>query len=88
MRRWRENITFTLNQVFFDEAIAVRVHERMVALSRYIDAHSHSDEYHEVPLTLNVVTTELAHFDAIKADYTKARNAWKKANEKPKLNFN
>lgn len=88
VRRWRENITFTLNQVFFDEAIAVRVHERMVALSRYIDAHSHSDEFHEVPLTLSVVTTELAHFDAIKADYTKARKAWEKANEKPKLNFN
>lgn len=79
VRRWRENITFTLDQVFFDEGIAGRVHERMAVLSRYIDAHSHSQEFHEQPLTLQVVTGELAQFDGIKSDYSKARKAWEKA---------
>lgn len=82
VRRWRENITFTLNQVFFDEAIAMRIHDRMVTLSRYIDAHSHSEDFHEVPLTLDVVNSELAQFDLIKSDYSKARKEWEKA--KPK----
>lgn len=79
VRRWRENITFTLNQVYFDEAIAGRIHDRMAALSRYIDAHSHSEVFHEVPLTSDLVKSELAHFDAIKSDYKKARTAWEKA---------
>lgn len=78
VRRWRENITFTLNQVYFDEAIAARIHDRMAALSRYIDAHSHSQDFHEVPLTTDLVKRELAHFDAIKSDYKKARTAWEK----------
>jgi enoyl-CoA hydratase/carnithine racemase len=82
VRRWRENITFTLDQVFFDEGIAARVHDRMAALSRYIDAHSHSPDFHEVPLTLEVVTNELAQFDGIKSDYSKARKEWEKT--KPK----
>jgi energy-coupling factor transporter ATP-binding protein EcfA2 len=82
VRRWRENITFTLNQVYFDEAIAERIHDRMAALSRYIDAHSHSADFHEVPLTTDMVKSELAYFDAIKSDYRKARTEWEKA--KPK----
>lgn len=82
VRRWRENITFTLDQVFFDEGIAARVHERMAALSRHIDAHSHSPDFHEVPLTLEVVASELTLFDDIKSDYGKARKEWEKT--KPK----
>lgn len=87
VRRWRENITFTLNQVFFDDAIALRVHDRMAALSRYIDAHSHSEDFHEVPLTLEVVTNELALFDSIKADYSKARKEWERAKPKASAVF-
>jgi DNA repair exonuclease SbcCD ATPase subunit len=79
VRRWREKITFTLNQVYFDDAIAVRIHDRMAVLSRYIDAHSHSQDFHEVPITTDLIKSELAHFDAIKSDYTKARRAWEKA---------
>lgn len=82
VRRWRENISFTLDKVFFDEGIAARVHNRMVALSRYIDAHSHSPDFHEVPLTLEVLNNELAQFDSIKSDYSKAHKEWEKA--KPK----
>lgn len=66
VRRWQENITFTLNQVYFDEAIAALIYDRMAALSRYIDAHSHSEDFHEVPLTTDLVKSELAHFEAKK----------------------
>ena len=82
VRRWRENIAFTLDKVFFDEGIAARVHNRMVALSRYIDAHSHSPDFHEVPLTPEVLSSELAQFDSIKSDYSRAQKEWEKA--KPK----
>jgi ABC-type cobalamin/Fe3+-siderophores transport system ATPase subunit len=82
VRRWRENISFTLDKVFFDEEIAVRVHNRMVALSRYIDAHSHSPDFHEVPLTVEVLVSELAQFDTIKSDYSNAKKQWDGANPK------
>jgi hypothetical protein len=82
VRRWRENITFTLNQVYFDERIATQVHARMVMLSRYIDAHSHSPDFHELPLTIDFVVDELAQMDRIKADYNTARKEWEKT--KPK----
>ena len=71
--------TFTLDQVYFDEGIAAQVHARMVMLSRYIDAHSHSPDFHEVPLTIDVVVDELAHVARIKADYSAARKVWEKA---------
>lgn len=88
VRRWRENITFTLDKVFFDEGIAFRVHSRMVALSRYIDAHSHSLDFHEVPLTLEVLVSELAQFDGIKSDYSKAYKEWEKAKPNAAAVFN
>jgi hypothetical protein len=37
----------------------MRIHERMGVLSRFIDAHSHSTEFHEVPLTVDCVSDEL-----------------------------
>lgn len=82
VRRWRENIPYTVNQVYFDEAIAARIHDRMAALSRYIDAHSHSEDFHEMPLTIAFVKSELAYFDAIKSDYKKARTEWEKTRPK------
>lgn len=82
VRRWRENISYTVNQVYFDEAIAARIHDRMVVLSRYIDAHSHSEDFHEVPLTIDSIKNELAYFDAIKSDYKKARTEWEKTSPK------
>lgn len=76
IRRWRENIQFTLDQVYFDEDIAGRIHARMTFLSRFIDAHSHSPDFHEVPLTVELVSAEVSQFETIKADYRKARKAW------------
>ncbi|MCO5410433.1 AAA family ATPase [Ralstonia mojiangensis] len=88
VRRWRENIPYTVNQVYFDEAIAARIHDRMVALSRYIDAHSHSEDFHEVPLTVDFVKSELVNFDAIKSDYKKARTEWEKTRPTATTVFN
>lgn len=51
----------------------------MVALARYIDAHSHSQDINEVPFTLEVLTSELTHFDNIKSDYSKTRKEWENA---------
>lgn len=61
------------------QSIAARVHERIATLSRYIDAHSHSPDFHEVPLTVEVVMGELAQFDSIKSDYGTARKEWAKS---------
>ncbi|NYT60772.1 AAA family ATPase [Alcaligenaceae bacterium] len=79
VRRWRENIMYTLDKVFFDDDIALRIHERMVMLSRYIDGHSHSEGFHEIPLTYETVASELSLFDGIKSDYGKARKKWEAA---------
>jgi len=84
--RWRENIKFILDKVYFDEKIALRVHERMVALSRYIDAHSHTPDYQEIPLTTTLVEKELADFNQIKSDYNAAKKNWEKS--KPVAKFN
>ncbi|HNT13221.1 MAG TPA: AAA family ATPase [Spirochaetota bacterium] len=83
--RWRENIKFILDKVYFDEKIALRVHERMVALSRYIDAHSHTPDYQGIPLTTTLVDKELADFNQIKGDYNTAKKIWEKA--KPVAKF-
>ena len=40
-----------------------------------------------MPLTLEVVTNELAMFDSIKADYSKARKNWEKAKPKATATF-
>lgn len=85
VKRWRENISYTLDDVYFDEKIALRVQERLEALSRYIDAHSHSAEHQQVPLTPKLVTEELTLFETIKGDYNAARKTWE--NAKPKAAF-
>lgn len=86
VKRWRENIMFTLDKVYFDEKIALRVHERMEALSRFIDAHSHSLDHQQIPLTTNLVVNELTEFEQIKSEYNKARNIWEKSRPTAKFN--
>jgi len=76
--RWRENLKYTLSDVFFDEDIAKRVQERMEFLSRYIDAHSHSPEYKEVPLTPEILENEIKAFAGIRKDYLEKRGEWEK----------
>jgi hypothetical protein len=85
VRRWRENIRFTLDQVYFDEGIALRVHERMAELSRYIDAHSHSGDHQENPISISLIAKELALYETIGSEYSVARKLWQK--HKPKATF-
>ena len=77
--RWRENIRYTLNQVYFDESIAIRVQERLEVLSRYIEGHSHSADHQQVPLTNKIVADELVEFDKIRGDYKAAKKTWKES---------
>jgi len=74
--RWRENIKFTFRDLYVDEKIVARVDERMSALSRFIDAHSHSEAYHEKPLTVDYVESEIQAYHVIVKDYKAAKKAW------------
>jgi hypothetical protein len=77
--RWRENIKYTLDQVYYDESIAARVQERLETLSRYIEGHSHSQEYQQVPITTDIMRDEITEFEKLKADYKAARKTWEKS---------
>jgi energy-coupling factor transporter ATP-binding protein EcfA2 len=77
--RWRENIKYKLNEVYYDESIANRVQVRLEGLSRFIEAHSHSQEYRQVPLTTDIMRDEISEFERLKAEYKAARKVWVKA---------
>lgn len=76
VRRWRENIKFTLKDVYIDEEIVPEIDEHMAILSRYIDAHSHSDAYHENPLTINLLKSEIQTYETILKKYKDAKKIW------------
>lgn len=82
VRRWRENILFKLNQVYIPDNIGAEVDERMSMLSRYIDAHSHSEGFHELPLTTDRLSFELAQYKDIVMRYKAAKKAWDGAKTK------
>jgi ABC-type arginine transport system ATPase subunit len=85
VRRWRENIRFTLKDVYIDEAVVSKIDEHMAILSRYIDAHSHSDEYHENPLTTNLLESEIQAHENLMKEYKAAKKIWE--NNKGKTVF-
>jgi len=78
IRRWRENITFNLKEVYIDETTAAQVDEHMAFLSRYIDAHSHSTEYHETPLTATLLESEIQAYKDLVSKYNTAKKQWRK----------
>jgi ABC-type multidrug transport system ATPase subunit len=78
VRRWRENIKFTLKEVYIDETIVGQLDEHMGILSRYIDAHSHSAEYHETPLTIDLLISEIKEYKDIVSKYNAAKKQWRK----------
>lgn len=85
VRRWRENILFKLSSVYIPDEIGPEVDTRMGMLSRYIDAHSHSASYHEVPLTVDILSSEIVQYKDIIARYRTAKKTWDKM--KTKGNF-
>jgi ABC-type dipeptide/oligopeptide/nickel transport system ATPase subunit len=78
VRRWRENITFNLKEVYIDETIVGQIDEHMAILSRYIDAHSHSAEYHETPLTTDFLAAEIQKYKTLVTEYNAAKKQWRK----------
>ncbi|WP_151638081.1 AAA family ATPase [Noviherbaspirillum aerium] len=78
VRRWRENILFKLSKVYIPDTIGGEVDARMGMLSRYIDAHSHSETFHELPLTVDRLMSEVAQHKDIVARYKAAKKAWEK----------
>jgi energy-coupling factor transporter ATP-binding protein EcfA2 len=83
--RWRENIKYVLKGVYIDESIVARVDERMEQLSRHIDAHSHSAEIMQNPLTVDFVVEQLKAYECIFADYRKSKKKWEE--EKSRKTF-
>jgi DNA-binding NarL/FixJ family response regulator len=77
VNRWREQVKFTLiSDVYVPDDIVAKVELRMATLSRYIDGHSHSDEYHEVPLTTALLQSEIDQYRLLVRDYSAAKKAW------------
>lgn len=69
VRRWRENIKYTLSKVYFDKETAADVDDRMASLSSYVPAHSHSALHTETPVSAELLKQEIAHFDRISKEY-------------------
>lgn len=82
VRRWREKITFNLKDVYFPDQIGEQVDERMGMLSRFIDAHSHSDVFHDTPLTVDFLESELQLYRTLTSNYSKDKKVWGKSKVK------
>lgn len=86
VRRWRENIRFTVSDVFLPDHIGSTLDERMGLLSRYIDAHSHSPAYHEVPLTVDLLAREIEALRETIRIFKKEKKEWKETKQKSTFN--
>jgi energy-coupling factor transporter ATP-binding protein EcfA2 len=85
--RWRENIRATaLPQIYYRQAVNDSVAERYEYLSRYEQGHSHSLEYHEVPLDCTVLESEIREFDKITHEYKKNADKFRKEKSEKKKN--
>lgn len=74
--RWRENIKYTLKGLYVDEGIVAQLDERLAVLSRYIEAHSHSPDYQQVPLTPGLISNEIDAYHEIDKTFKKGKEAW------------
>jgi len=86
VRRWDERICYRLSDVYFDEDIAQRTQARMEFLSRHIDAHSHSIEFGERPLSVDLLAEEIQLFRKVKGDYRERRKERKKGEKSNEAN--
>lgn len=79
--RWREEIKpfNKLSTLYFDESTFKWVEDRMGFLSRYIEGHSHSKEFHEGPLTVEILEREIKAFREGRNKYKTKANQHKKA---------
>lgn len=74
--RWRENIKYTLTDVFFDEETAKQAQEHMEYLSRYVEAHSHSAALQETPISVSILAHEIEEYGRVMKEYKEKRKQW------------
>lgn len=85
INRWREEVKpFALSDMYYSEELVEKIGEQMGRLSRYIDAHSHSPEYHDVPLTPNVVQEFIDTYYEVTKRFKKERSAFQDKKKKEK----
>ena len=83
--RWREQIKATaLSHIYFDEKLVKEIEEHYSFLSRYEKGHSHSPEFHETPLNIDLLQDEIAEFDRITRTYKSAADKYRKQKSKEK----
>jgi len=88
VRRWRENMKVTnLTEMFWSSELATAVAEQFARLSRYLEGHSHSPEYHEVPLGVEILERELSAFQETKRRYNAEKKKHESALESKKAVF-
>jgi len=83
--RWREQIKATaLSNIYLDEESLKEIEDRYSFLSRYEKGHSHSPEFHETPLNIDLLQEQIAEFDRITGTYRKAANKYREQKSKEK----
>ena len=86
--RWREHIRATaVSNIYYDEQTNKEVARRYGALSRYVEAHSHSAEFHEKPLDCGKLEEELNEFNKLCKSYKKAADKFRQERSKEKEVF-
>jgi hypothetical protein len=79
VRRWNEQIRWmNLEKAFFDGELLRSVQSRLEELSRYIEAHSHSDEYQEGLPSPSHLERALKDFQELKSELTSRKAAYTK----------
>lgn len=88
INRWREEIKpFALGNIYFNAELNKQIEDQMGRLSRYIEAHTHSPEFREEPLTPALFDSFISEFGRIKGEYNSGRNAFLKRKSKEKKVF-
>ena len=83
--RWREQIKATaLSHIYFDEELVKEIEEHYSFLSRYEKGHSHSPEFHETPLNIDLLQEEIAEFNRLTRTYKKAALEYREQKSKEK----
>lgn len=83
INRWREELKpFALKKIYFDEELVSQINDEMGRLSRFIEAHSHTPEFSEVPLTPDVLQGQLTEYYKITKEYKKKADDYRKKKSK------
>lgn len=85
VRRWREPIkAIALAQVYLCEEINDIIVEQYERLSRYEKGHSHTPEFHEVPLNISILEEAIRIFRETKKRFNQEADKYKKIKSEAK----